>query len=90
MPKSILNSNKSFTEIDSMCIANNINVTYFCSPFCSNLKSNGYIDKLKSKISNFEDFSSAVTNDSLFENCNHLNKAGAEVFSSILVKRFGL
>jgi hypothetical protein len=90
LPKSILKSNKSVTEIDSICKVNKIDVTYFCSPFCSNLKTNDYINKLRSKLSNFEDFSSVITNDSLFENCGHLNKEGAEVFSNIIFNSLDL
>lgn len=90
LPKSILKSNRSIAEIDSICQVNKINVTYFCSPFCSNFKTNDFITKLKSKISNFEDFSKAVKNDSLFENCTHLNKAGAKVFSRIIVNSLDL
>ncbi|MFD0835506.1 hypothetical protein ACFQ0I_07030 [Mariniflexile aquimaris] len=90
LPKSISKSNKSITEIDSICKINKIDVTYFFSPYCSSLKTNGYINKLRSQLSNLEDFSAAVQEDSLFENCAHLNKLGAKVFSNVIVKRLDL
>ncbi|WNH09644.1 hypothetical protein [Thalassobellus suaedae] len=90
LPKSILASNRNITEIDSLCKANGIKVTYFCAPFCSGLVSNGYLSKLREKLPNFEDFSSSITNDSLFQNCGHLNKTGAEVFTEQLVKQLDL
>lgn len=90
LPKSILESNKNIVEIDSLCQVNGIKVTYFCAPFCSGLVSNGYLSKLKKQLPNFEDFSSSVTNDALFQNCGHLNKIGAEVFTEQVVKQLDL
>jgi len=90
LPKSILKTNKSITEIDSLCKANEIDVIYFCAPFCSKLKTNGYLDKLKAKISNFKDFSSYVPNDSLFQNCSHLNNQGAQEFTKLLIEDLNL
>lgn len=90
LPKSILKFNKSIIEIDSLCKVNKIEVIYFCAPFCSRLKSNDYIIKLKEKLPNFKDFSSSVSNDSLFQNCSHLNKDGAEVFSKIFINNLNL
>ncbi|MDC1325659.1 hypothetical protein N8257_04055 [Ulvibacter sp.] len=90
LPKSILKTNKSVTEIDSLCMANGIKVTYFCAPFCSGLLSNGYLSKLKKQVSDFEDFSSSITNDSLFQSCGHLNKLGAEVFTKQIVNKLNL
>jgi hypothetical protein len=90
LPKSILKFNKSIIEIDSLCQVNNIKVIYFCAPFCSRLKTNDYLVKLKDKLPNFKDFSSSVPNDSLFQNCSHLNKNGAEFFTKIIVNSLNL
>lgn len=90
LPKSILKTNKNIMEIDSICKMNNIDVVYFCAPFCSKLQTNGYIDKLKEKLPDFKDFSSSLPNDSLFQNCSHLNKDGAEAFSKIIVNSLNL
>jgi hypothetical protein len=90
LPLTISKSNRNINEIDSLCYDNNIKVTYFCAPFCSGLKSNGYLSKLKEQLPNFEDFSSSVTNDSLFQSCGHLNKVGAEVFTEQIVKKLSL
>jgi len=49
LPSKILAKNRSVIEIDSLCRVNNINVTYFCAPFCSKLETNNYLTKLKSK-----------------------------------------
>lgn len=90
LPSSIIKSNRSIVEIDSLCKANKIKLTYFCAPFCSRLKSNDYLVKLKNKLLNFEDFSSSIKNDSLFQNCGHLNNEGAKAFTTILVNRLDL
>ncbi len=90
LPKEILKYNKSIMEIDSLCKVNKIEVIYFCAPFCSRLKTNGYLDKLKEKLHHFKDFSSSVPYDSLFQNCSHLNKDGAKFFSKEIVNSLNL
>ena len=90
LPTVILKSNRNITEIDSLCQANGIKVTYFCAPFCSGLSSNGYLSKLKKQVPDFVDFSSSVSNDSLFQSCGHLNKLGAEVFTEQIVNKLNL
>ncbi|MBU3822728.1 hypothetical protein KO566_11695 [Flavobacteriaceae bacterium XHP0103] len=90
LPKSIAGSNRNISEIDSLCRANDIKVTYFCAPFCSGLQANGYLKKLKSKLPNFEDFSTLISDDFLFQSCGHLNNHGAEVFTEQLVKQLNL
>jgi len=90
LPTKILDKNKSLVEIDSLCKANNIKVTYFCAPFCSKLETNNYLSKLKSKLPNFEDFSAVIKEDSLFNNCSHLNEKGALKFTKYLVEKLNL
>ncbi|MDO6758762.1 hypothetical protein Q4566_01005 [Tamlana sp. 2_MG-2023] len=90
LPKTIAESNKNIIEIDAICKANNIEVTYFCAPFCSGYKTSSYILKLKRKLPNFVDFSKAIPEHSLFQNCSHLNEEGALVFTNLLIKRLNL
>lgn len=90
LPKTIIKSNKNIMEIEALCRSNNIDVNYFCSPFCSGLTSNNYLSKLNEKLSNFKDFSRVIQADNLFHNCSHLNKAGAQVFTEHFIKAFNL
>lgn len=90
LPKTIINSNKNLIEIDSLCSANNINVTYFCAPFCSSLESNNYLSKLNTKLPNFKDYSKVIKADSLFQNCSHLNKDGALAFTKHIITALDL
>lgn len=90
LPKSILIQNKSIIGIDSLCKVNKIEVIYFCAPFCSRLKANDYLVKLKNKLPNFKDFSASIKNDSLFQNCSHLNEVGAEVFTNVIINSLNL
>lgn len=90
LPIKIKKGNKSIKEIDSICNANNINVTYFCAPYCSGLETNNYLSKLKDKLPNFKDLSKVIKNDSLFANCGHLNDNGANVFTKIFIKELDL
>lgn len=90
LPTKINDSNKSLTEIDSLCNVNNIKVTYFCAPFCNRIETNNYLFKLKNKLPNFEDFSAVIKEDSLFNNCSHLNEKGALIFTKHLVEKLKL
>lgn len=90
LPKEIIKSNKNILEIEALCRANNIEVNYFCAPYCSGLISNNYLTKLNNKLPNFKDFSRVIKDDSLFHNCSHLNLNGAKVFTNHFIKAFNL
>jgi len=90
LPMEINKTNKSILEIEALCRANNIEVNYFCSPYCSGLITNNYLSKLKERLPNFKDFSMVIKEDSLFQNCSHLNIEGAKVFTNHLITAFSL
>ncbi|RKS21815.1 hypothetical protein CLV94_2450 [Flavobacterium endophyticum] len=85
LPDSIIAQNKVFNQIDQLCKDKNIEVIYFCAPFCSTVRQSDYIDKLKRKIPSLKDYSKTL-DDTLFYNCGHLNGEGAKVFTRMLVK----
>ncbi|HEX8577353.1 MAG TPA: hypothetical protein VF677_13745 [Flavobacterium sp.] len=87
LPDSIIEHNKIFESIDQLCKANNIDVVYFCAPFCSTVRDSKYIDQLKAKIPTLKDYSKFLE-DKYFYNCGHLNKKGAEIFTEKLVNDF--
>jgi hypothetical protein len=86
LPDIILDNNIILDNIQSFSKQNNINVLYFCAPFCKNINNIDFISKLKNKIPEFKDFSRAVQDDKMFVNCNHLNDNGAKRFTSILTE----
>ncbi|PKG51704.1 hypothetical protein [Olleya sp. 1-3] len=90
LPEQIIKSNKNILEIEALCRVNNIEVNYFCSPYCSGLISNNYLSKLNEKLPNFKDFSRVIKDDSLFHNCSHLNLDGAKAFTNHLITAFNL
>lgn len=90
LPETILENNKSFNEIDSICRANNIKVVYFTAPFCFGINNIDYINKLKLKIPELKDFSQAIKEDKFYKNCGHLNSDGAKVFTHILINELAL
>lgn len=85
LPDSIIAQNKVFNQIDQLCKDKNIEVVYFCAPFCSTVRQSDYTDKLKRKIPSLKDYSKTL-DDTLFYNCGHLNEEGAKVFTRMLVK----
>lgn len=86
LPNIILERNTILDDIQSFSKKNNINVVYFCAPFCKNICNIDFISKLKKKIPEFKDFSRAIQDDKMFVNCNHLNDNGAKRFTEILTE----
>jgi hypothetical protein len=86
LPDTIAKKNKVLDDITQFCKTNNINLVYFCSPFCTQVSSSNFVSKLKVKIPNLYDFSNVIINDSLFVDCGHLNEKGAELFTRKLVQ----
>jgi hypothetical protein len=84
LPNSIINSNVVFDSIRVFCKQNKIDVVYYCAPFCKYNKNKDFTSKLKIKIPELIDFSTAIDDDQMFENCNHLNDKGAKRFTEIL------
>jgi hypothetical protein len=85
LPETIVAKNKTFDKIKKFCNDNNIDVVFFCAPFCSKAKNMDFIDKLKTKIPELKDFSRAVDNPKMFQNCSHLNDEGARYFTEVLI-----
>ncbi|SHG30786.1 hypothetical protein SAMN05443549_103205 [Flavobacterium fluvii] len=86
LPNSIINNNAVFDSIRGFCKKNKIDVVYYCAPFCKNNKNKDFTSKLKIKIPELIDFSTAINDDQMFENCNHLNDRGARRFTEILAE----
>ncbi|OBQ55386.1 hypothetical protein JJL45_08260 [Tamlana sp. s12] len=90
LPKTILESNRNIEEMVAICKDSGVELTFFCAPFCSNLNSNNYLEKLKMKLPNFTDLSRVLTKPSMFKNCGHVNGKGAKVFTDTIISRFNL
>lgn len=87
LPNKINSNNIYFEKIQKYVEQNKLNVIYFCAPYCKNTKNLDFIDKLKTKVPNLVDFSSAIKIDSEFQNNSHLNNIGAKRFTEIVVKK---
>jgi hypothetical protein len=86
LPKTIANSNIHFDKIKTYCVANKINAVFFVAPFCKHTKNLHFITKLKSKIPELKDYSGAIQDKNMFQNCGHLNDKGAHLFTTILTE----
>ncbi|WP_291102556.1 MULTISPECIES: hypothetical protein [unclassified Flavobacterium] len=86
LPNKILDKNSILDSIQSFSKHNNMNVVFYCAPFCNNNKNQNFMSKLKKKIPGFKDFSRALNDDTMFMNCNHLNDSGAKRFTEILTE----
>lgn len=86
LPENVIKSNKTFEQIDSLCKQKNIDVTYFCAPFCNQVVESDFTKKLKQKIPTLKDYSKSILDDKYFVNCGHLNESGAKLFTKMLVE----
>ncbi|WP_445457196.1 hypothetical protein [Flavobacterium sp. HNIBRBA15423] len=82
-PKKIVDNNIFVDEIINLCNENNIKIVLFCAPFCSFTKDLSYIDNLKMRYPDLNNYSKAM-NDVFFSNCSHLNDKGAREFTHII------
>jgi len=84
LPNSIASRNLTIEKMQRLCDEKNIELVYFCAPFCSKVKNIEYVKKLKAKLPGLQDYSSAFK-DSLFFDCGHLNDRGALLFTKLFI-----
>lgn len=87
LPSQIISKNKYFDSIKTFAKTNKMPVSFFCAPFCKHIKNLNFIKKLKQKIPGLYDFSTAVNNDEMFQNCSHLNEQGAAYFTNRIIEK---
>lgn len=87
LPASIASHSLYYEKIKKFGTENNIKIVFFCAPFCRHVKNLDYVKKLKTKIPDLYDFSTAIQEDSLFVNCFHLNELGATEFTEIFAEK---
>lgn len=85
LPATIGTHNRTLDDIRKFAAENEIKVEFFCAPFWRETKNLDYIEKLKGKIPDLTDYSSAIHNPALFANNSHLNEKGARAFTEIFV-----
>ena len=91
LPTEIVQKNKYYDEIVTICKKNKIHLIPFMAPFCAYTNNRDFFSKLKHRVPELYDYSSFIKEDSLFATCGHLNKKGAEVFTTMLLeKHFGV
>lgn len=86
LPEKIAEKNEVLEKIQFLCDQNNIELVFFCAPFCSATENINYVDKLKMKLPKLQDYSRSM-NDSLFFDCGHLNDKGALIFTKLFIKK---
>lgn len=87
LPQLINAKNKYYDQIVAFAQINKMSLVFFCAPFCKHTKNLNFVEKLKEKIPELYDFSTAVTDDKMFKNCSHLNGNGAAYFSKYTIRK---
>lgn len=86
LPTVLLKRNSTLDSIQSFIKQNRMKVVFYCAPFCRNNQNKEFTTKLATKIHGFRDFSTVITNDRMFVNCNHMNDDGARQFTEIFIE----
>jgi hypothetical protein len=86
LPATIIATNGTMNTLLSYVKQHDMKVVFYCAPFCENIHNKEYVKKLKNKIPGFYDFSGVITDNRMFQNCNHLNDEGARRFTEILTQ----
>ncbi len=87
LPQEINTQNKYYDQIVAFARINKMPIVFFCAPFCKHTKNLNFMGKLKEKIPGLYDFSTALTDDKMFQNCSHLNAEGAAYFSKNTIQK---
>lgn len=85
LPKTIADQNEAINDIETLCRQQKIELVLFCAPLCSKTVNRNYIDKLKMKLPQLQDYSASFE-DSLFFDCAHLNEKGAVLFTRKIIQ----
>lgn len=75
-----LQTNEILLEIQNICKNKNVQLIYFIAPYCSKIKTESFVAKLKKILPNLIDLSHDY-DDNLFFNCGHLNDKGAQLLT---------
>lgn len=86
LPQEINPQNKYYNQIVAFARIHKMPIVFFCAPFCKHIKNLNFMEKLKDKIPGLYDFSNALTDDKMFQNCSHLNAEGADYFSRYVIQ----
>jgi len=85
LPLKISDRNKVFDSIKKFCSEKNLDVVFYCSPFCNQVAKSNYVKHLKHKIPELKDYSKAILDNKYFINCGHLNEDGAKLFTQMII-----
>lgn len=84
-PKTMISGNPHLNRIKAMCDAASIELVLYCSPVCSMVQQNGFVEKLEKRLPGLMNYANLFP-DSYFGDCRHLTEAGARVFTARLME----
>lgn len=79
----VLKDNAILDQIRIVCKTHQTQLVLFMTPLCSKMDSKPYVNKIKKLEPNLIDLTQGFA-DSLFYNCGHLNRKGAEILTERL------
>ena len=76
--------NVAYEEIKAICKKNNINLIAVTTPICMATINRNYFNHISLVYPEIRHFENAVTDDTYFSTCGHLNKTGAIEFTKVI------
>lgn len=80
--------NRGYEEIKAICQKNNIHLIAITTPMCMSTINRDYFNHIQSVYPEIRRFENAVTDDTYFSTCGHMNKAGAVEFTKVVFNAF--
>jgi hypothetical protein len=87
LPTEVSQKNNYYNEIKAICKKNKVQLIPFMAPFCPYVYHADFFAKLKQNVPELHDYSNAIKGDNMFSACGHMNRKGAEVFTTILLEK---
>ncbi|NER12173.1 hypothetical protein GWK08_01850 [Leptobacterium flavescens] len=85
-PEDVPQKNEIIEEIESIVKTEDRELIFFCAPFCNMTVNEAYLDYLSGHMEGFYNYAKLFEDEqSLFWNCGHLNKEGAEAFTEKII-----
>lgn len=80
--------NKAYNEIKEICKKNKINLIAVTTPVCQNTTNMEYFKQVSLLYPEVHNYEKAITEDTYFSSCGHMNNKGARKFTAIILKDF--
>ena len=88
-PETIKYTSEELDQMQNFYKGTKTKLEFFTAPYCKEIRNRNFMDKVKLKLPELNNYIALFDEkDEYFFNCGHLNEAGAEIFTKILIEDF--